>query len=90
MIRKQIYIKPAQQRGLGAMARKTGQAEAEIVRQALQMFFDEARRAERARAAWARQEAYLAERAKLAPETSGRTWTREELYDRPAKWHSPG
>jgi hypothetical protein len=68
MIRKQVYLEPRQERLLKARARQLGVTEAEVIRQSL----------ERALAAPA-----VRRRMRLTVAPAPRTWTRDELYDRP-------
>jgi len=81
MVRKQIYIAPRQQQILRRLARKTGKTEAEIIRIALDEHAKHMEREEEREQAWNGIKATIEERAKLGTVATGRTWTRESLYD---------
>ncbi len=84
-VRKQVYIEPGQEQRLKRVAKRTGVPEAEIIRQALEV---ELRAPARSFPIADRLEAWQAERAfirRLIEKGSvpgGRTWRREDLYDR--------
>ena len=79
MVRKQIYIAPQQDKMLKRLARQTHKTEAEIVRAALE---DYVQQSAKRREAWRQIEATIAQRMKLPPVEGGRSWKREDLYDR--------
>jgi hypothetical protein len=89
MIRKQVYIAPQQDRILKRLARQTHKSEAEIIRTAIEEHARSARDAESRMKAWRAIEA-TADRLKELPATATRSWTREDLYDRYDRSHSPG
>ena len=83
MVRKQIYIAPQQERALKKLARVTGKKEAQIIRDALEEHARLIKEKDNRMAAWREIEATIEARAKLARTTAGgRTWKREDLYDR--------
>jgi len=82
MVRKQIYIEPQQHRTLKKVARKTGKTEAEIIRNALDEHMQLLKAKEDRLAAWREIEATIARRTKSSQIDAGRTWKREDLYDR--------
>jgi predicted DNA-binding protein len=82
MVRKQIYIEAHQQRTLRKVARQTGRTEAEIIRNALDEHVRLLRAKEDRMAAWREIEATVDRRAKPSQVDTGRTWKREDLYDR--------
>jgi len=81
MIRKQVYIEPQQEELLKRRSKEMGVSEAllirrgidEIARRGLLGGFD--------RKAWEETLAFMKERAKMQVPQTGRTWTREELYE---------
>ena len=79
MIRKQIYIAPQQDKMLKRLARQTHKTEAEIIRDAIE---DYAQQSSRRKEAWRQIEATIAQRMKLPSVEAGRSWKREDLYDR--------
>jgi len=81
MIRKQIYIKPEQEAQLKRLSDQTGEAEAEIIRRAIdqQMSGVSPRRDFRA---WQEEKAFIQAMLKQPPVPGKRTWSREELHDR--------
>lgn len=84
MVRKQVYIEPAQDEFLKRRAVELAVTEAELVRRGLQLaaqggFSDPPFDA----AAWEEELAAMQERARQFPSSaaSSRTWSREELYE---------
>lgn len=82
MIRKQVYLTADQDRLLKRRAREHAVSEAQALRDLLdQGLSPEAEKGKRQREAWARLEGLMQERALIQVPQTGRTWTREELYD---------
>ncbi len=79
MIRKQVYIAPQQDKMLNRLARQTHKSEAEIIRDAIE---DYAQQSARRKEAWRQIEATIEQRMKLPAVEAGRSWKREDLYDR--------
>ncbi|MCL4466221.1 MAG: hypothetical protein M1389_09365 [Chloroflexi bacterium] len=81
MIRKQVYLEPAQEARLKRVAELTGQSEAELIRRALdqQIATLSVRRNQHA---WEAEKAYIQKRIRRGRLPGGRTWTRDELHDR--------
>ena len=82
MVRKQVYIQPRQEKALKKLARKTGMREAEILRRALDAHMEALARQEQRQAAWKKENAFIRRLAARGPVPGGRTWRREDLYDR--------
>ena len=83
MVRKQVYIEPRQDELLKRLARATGATEAEIIRQAIDQYAAQAMTQERRLEAWKRERAFIQKLIDQGPiEGQGRTWRREDLYDR--------
>lgn len=80
-VRKQVYIEPRQDELLKQWAEETGKSEAEIVREALDRWMESEARRREAEAAWQEVVDFAEERAAEGPVPSGRTWTREALYE---------
>ncbi|MEO6457996.1 MAG: ribbon-helix-helix domain-containing protein [Chloroflexia bacterium] len=85
-VRKQIYIEPEQEMLLKQIANDTGMSEAAIIRKAIDLYASEVGLNERRLNAWANIQAFIAKRIADQPEQAlegeGRTWRREDLYDR--------
>jgi hypothetical protein len=82
MIRKQIYIESHQERTLKRVARQTGKTEAEIIRDALDEHVRLLKAQQDRMTAWREIEATVDLRTKPLQVSAGRTWKRDELYDR--------
>ena len=82
MIRKQIHIEPAQDKALKRLARRTHRPEAEIIRAALDLHMEEAAGAQRRKAAWRKIDSFIGQRIAGGSVSEGRSWRREDLYDR--------
>jgi hypothetical protein len=81
MVRKQIYIEPQQEELLKQAAAETGMTEAEIIRQALDLWDEHVARRRRAQEAWEEERAFIESLIAQGPVPGRRTWTREELYE---------
>ena len=81
MIRKQVYLEPAQEARLKRVAKLTGQSEAELIRRALDQQIASLS-VRRRQDAWEAEKAYIQKRIRLGRLPGGRTWTRDELHDR--------
>lgn len=81
MVRKQVYIEPRQEELLKRQARELGTTEAELIRRGI----DQIGRAPAARPAdrraWEEAKAFIQQRMRLTAPQTGRSWTRDELYD---------
>lgn len=81
-VRKQIYIEPEQEKLLKEISAETGMSEAEIIREAIDRHVAEMGNPGHRQQAWARIEAFIAKRMEIGPVPGGRTWRREDIYDR--------
>lgn len=82
MIRKQVYIEPRQEETLKRVTEETGRSEAEIIREALDLWLQEAERRRRADQAWDEAYQFMVELHDRGPVAgSGRTWTRDAIYE---------
>jgi len=80
MVRKQIYIRPQQEAVLKQKACELGVSEAELIRE----YIDEGMQrptANERKKAWQEELAFIKERAKMRVPQTGRSWTRDELYE---------
>ena len=82
MVRKQVYIEPRQDVLLKRLARETDVTEAEIIRQAIDrqtkaLFFPR-----RDLSAWQEERAFIDRLIEQGPVDGGRSWRREDLYER--------
>jgi predicted DNA-binding protein len=83
MVRKQVYIEPQQEVALKQWSMESGQSEAEIIRQAIERWLEEqARQQQYVLAAWQAEKAFIADLMAQGVIPGGRTWKREDLYDR--------
>lgn len=83
MVRKQVYIEERQERALKELAKKTGRAEAELIRDAIDRILAVTPQPTRDLSAWEEEKRFMRERMKrLKVPPQKRTWTREDAYDR--------
>jgi len=80
MVRKQIYIKPEQEKALDRRSKELGISEAALIRQYIDDGTARPSATERKKA-WQELLADMKERAKISVPQTGRTWTRDELYE---------
>jgi len=83
MVRKQVYIEPQQEVALKQWSMETGLSEAELIRQAIERWLKEqARQQEHILAAWQAEKDFITDLMAQGAVPGGRTWKREDLYDR--------
>jgi hypothetical protein len=82
MVRKQIYLRSDQDAWLKRLALETGLSEAELIRQALDRRLRGLPRPGRNLAAWEAEMAYLRQLDDEPVAPGGRSWKRDDLYDR--------
>ncbi len=85
-IRKDIYIEPEQDALLKRLAEDRGLSESEVIGAAIEICAQDGNKqpidpADRA-AAWSQEREFILERIKMGPVPRGRTWKREDAYDR--------
>jgi hypothetical protein len=83
MIRKEIYIDPDLDAFLSEASQAKGTSESAFVRSLLRRCMTESGRRTNRDAAWERLRQLLEERRALQVAQTGRTWTRDDLYDDP-------
>ena len=101
MVRRQIYLRPEQDEALKRRAQALGISESELIRRSIDQAQPPERpaqpaaesqppSAERRRPSpeWEEFIRFMKARGELPSTGEGRTWTREELYDRPKHWNS--
>ena len=83
MVRKQIYIEPRQEQTLKRRARELAISEAEVVRRAIDQIgrTPTVLSSDLRLSAWQEAKALIEERMKIEVPQTGRSWTRDELYD---------
>jgi hypothetical protein len=81
MVRKQVYIEPAQEASLKKQAKKLGITEAEIIRRAIDRQMVHLVPTLRDLSAWEREKEFIAERMAGKPLPGGRKFKREEAYE---------
>ncbi|MBN1960674.1 MAG: hypothetical protein JW841_06985 [Deltaproteobacteria bacterium] len=84
LLRKQVYLTAKQAKRINRRAKIDAVAEAQIIRLALDYGLDilETSQDEQRQRAYARLIAFSNEVAARGPVVGGRSWTRDELYDR--------
>lgn len=84
MVRKQVDIEPRQDRLLKQRAKQLGVTEAELIRQSLDQALALPTLARRPNpAGWEELMQFFRSRMRMKVPQAPRTWTRDELYDRP-------
>jgi len=81
MIRKQVYIEPEQEDLLKRRSRELGISEAALIRRGIDEIAHGGSSAALDKEAWKEELAFMKERAKMKVPQTGRSWTREELYE---------
>jgi hypothetical protein len=89
LIRKQIYIEPEQDVVLKRRARELGVSESEVVRRGIETIVGRVAMEERRAAALAELMKIWEERSNLIVPQTGRTWTRDDLYEERFERYSP-
>ncbi|MBA3945782.1 MAG: ribbon-helix-helix domain-containing protein [Herpetosiphonaceae bacterium] len=82
MIRKQIYLEPAQNAQLKRLAHESGVSEAELVRQAIDAYLRSLHQLRLNSVVWEAERAFIEQLVAMEPVEGGRTWARDHLYDR--------
>lgn len=77
--RKQIYIDANQDRRLRDLSRRHGKSESELIREGIDRILADP---PLDRAAWERELAYIDSLIRKGPLKGGRTWKREDVYER--------
>ena len=81
MIRKQVYIEPEQEELLKRRSRELGVSEAALIRRGIDDIAHEGSSTMFDKRAWKEALAFMKERAKMKVPQTGRSWTRDELYE---------
>jgi|CXWK01.1.fsa_nt_gi hypothetical protein len=82
-VRKQIYLDHAQEVQLKRLALATGLSEAELIRRTLNLHLGLLPSSQpRDLSAWEEEKRFIKEWMAQGPVAGGRTWKREDLYDR--------
>ncbi len=81
-VRKQIYIEPYQETILKRLTDETGISEAEFIRQAIDHHAQLVQHPRRDLTAWEEEKAFIEHLIVQGPIPGGRTWQREDLYER--------
>ena len=82
MVRKQVYIEPRQEALLKQLVRETGTTEAELIRQAIDRQMKVIRSPKQNLRAWQEERAFITHLIQQGPVPGGRSWRREDLYER--------
>jgi len=81
-IRKQIYLDRDQELFLKQLASASGLSEAEIIRRTLNQRLGIPEQQPRDLSAWEEEKRFIREWIAQGPVEGGRSWKREDLYDR--------
>ena len=81
MIRKQVYIEPEQDELLKRRSKELGISEAALIRQAIDRLGAAGGGSLPRQPAWEEAKRVIQERMKLRVPQTGRSWTREEIYE---------
>ncbi|TAK35416.1 MAG: hypothetical protein EPO21_06050 [Chloroflexota bacterium] len=81
MVRKQVYIEPRQEELLKRRAKELGISEAELIRRGIDQIAHMPSALPPSMQAWEEEKAFIRERMRMRVPQTGRTWTRDELYD---------
>ena len=81
MVRKQVYITAEQNNALKRRAKALGVPEAEVVRQGIELASKSSGSFPFDRKAWEEEKRFIQKRMRMRVPQTGRSWTREELYD---------
>ena len=82
MIRKQVYIEPRQEELLKRRSRELGISEAELIRRGIDQIAHLPLVAlTPSQQAWEEEKTFIQQRMRMNVPQTGRTWTRDELYD---------
>jgi len=80
MVRKQVYIREDQEARLKRAAKELGVTESELIRRGVDQA-TAAAKGPRDPEAWAEAMAFMRKRAAMQVPQTGRSWTRDELYE---------
>ena len=81
MVRKQVYIREDQESRLKRASKELGVTESELIRRGVDQATAGALKGPRDPASWEEFMAFARKRAKIKVPQTGRTWTRDELYE---------
>jgi len=81
LVRKQVYIERRQEELLKRQARELGVSEAELIRRGIDLLASTAPSLTAKQQAWEEEKAFIQERMRMKVPQTGRTWTRDELYE---------
>ena len=81
MVRKQVYVTKEQDRLLKRRAKALGVSEAAVVRQGIELAGKSSASFPFDRKAWEEEKRFIQKRMRMRVPQTGRSWTREELYE---------
>ena len=81
MIRKQVYIREDQDSRLKRASNSLGVTESELIRRGVDQVTEEALKGPRDPKAWEEAMAFMKKRGAMKVPQTGRTWTRDDLYE---------
>ncbi len=81
MVRKQVYLRPHQDKALKDMVREAGGSEAELIREAIEYRIATGAEPKRDLTAWEAERRFI-EALRQKPVAKTRSWRRKDLYER--------
>ena len=81
MIRKQVHVEPRHEEFLKRRSKALGISEAELIRRGIDQLAWGQVKGQVDRRAWEAAKVFIQQRRSLEAPQTGRTWTREQLYD---------
>lgn len=86
MVRKQVYIEERQEKMLKKLSRELNVSQAELIRRGIDELIKKTANHAGRMKAWEEIKEFAMSRPEV-PEGGKRTWTREDLYDRPKRFY---
>ena len=81
MVRKQVYIREDQESQLKRASKELGVTESELIRRGVDQATAQVAKGPRDPKAWEEAMAFMRKRAAMRVPQTGRSWTRDELYE---------
>ena len=81
MIRKQVYVEPRHEEFLKRRSKELGISQAGLIRRGIDQLAWGPVSGQLDRSAWEAARVFIQQRRRLDAPQTGRTWTREQLYD---------
>jgi hypothetical protein len=88
MVRKQVYIEPRQDSALKERAKLLGVTEADLIRRGIDQVLSAELTQEERLKVWEEMKEYIEKHRSMKVPQTGRSWTRDELYEERLAHHS--